>query len=302
MLNAGLTQAAIAGAMGISRSYVSAILTDPDGLKERARKVRYAGTCEKCGGKTDGSNGPGKAPRICMSCIQGLAPGETRPAARLRGRRGVAGPPVPSWIRAGLPWPQPRWNREKVIDAYVEVALELGRLPMCADFSPALIAGRDVPLGERGRPCTATVYRYLGQPGRDTWPSMRNAAIAAAHRLPVEMVLNTRANAWWRRRVIEELGAEKLLPEIGKLVQQDDYGKLWRLEIVIEDGWHEDGHRYREPDPFVVMVEVVNSTPNPDGSHDVYYLRVPPETKTAREGIAWTFGTAAEDYELEVQT
>jgi len=220
---------------------------------------------------------------MCASCYQGLA---TDSPKRVK----------------GLYRRHRRWSRELVIDAYVEVALELGRLPMVKDFCPAVIPGRDVPLGERGRPCTATVYKYLGRPGADDWPSMRNAAIAAADRLPIGMVLDTRANAWWRRRVIEELGPEKLLGEVGTLLQQDDYGKLWKLDIEIEDGWREDGHVWREPDPFVVMVEVVNSTPNPDGSSDVYYLRVPPDTKTAREGVAWTFGSAAEEYELEDQT
>ena len=49
------------------------------------------------------------------------------------------------------------------------------------------------------------------------------------------------------------------------------------------------------PDPPVdgeplTVVEVVNSTPEPDGSHRRYFLRVPPDTRTAREAVAWTFG------------
>jgi hypothetical protein len=37
------------------------------------------------------------------------------------------------------------------------------------------------------------------------------------------------------------------------------------------------------------MLEVENSTPEPDGSHKPYFLRVPPEVRTARETLAWTF-------------
>jgi hypothetical protein len=36
--------------------------------------------------------------------------------------------------------------------------------------------------------------------------------------------------------------------------------------------------------------------------HKVYWLRVPPDTKTAREGVAWTFGTRPEEYQPEAET
>ncbi len=44
------------------------------------------------------------------------------------------------------------------------------------------------------------------------------------------------------------------------------------------------------------MVEVLNSTPEADGSRKTYFLRVPPATQTAREGVAWTFGLRADGY------
>ena len=45
------------------------------------------------------------------------------------------------------------------------------------------------------------------------------------------------------------------------------------------------------------MLEVENSTPEPDGSYKRYFLRVPPEVRTPREAVAWTFGFDAEgDY------
>ena len=63
---------------------------------------------------------------------------------------------------------------------------------------------------------------------------------------------------------------------------------LWRVEF--------DG------DEPLVMVEVVNSTPEPDGPRRTYFLRVPPDTQTAREGVAWTFGLTEEDYSHWLQT
>ncbi|MGW6422603.1 DUF6745 domain-containing protein [Nocardia sp. NPDC055053] len=71
-------------------------------------------------------------------------------------------------------------------------------------------------------------------------------------------------------------------------VHRDDTGILWRIAL--------DG------DEDVVMVEVVNSTPEPDGTNRTYWLRVPPTTRTAREGVAWTFGLAADAYEPVQQT
>ena len=42
-------------------------------------------------------------------------------------------------------------------------------------------------------------------------------------------------------------------------------------------------------DPLAV-VEVVNSTPEPDGTHRSYWLRVPPGLRDPRTAVAWTFG------------
>jgi hypothetical protein len=65
-------------------------------------------------------------------------------------------------------------------------------------------------------------------------------------------------------------------------MQADDYGKLSRYELPGD-----------EP---LVMVEVVNATPEPDGTHHIYWLRVPPTVGSAREAVAWTFGLNADHY------
>jgi predicted transcriptional regulator len=70
----GLTHLQIAKIMGISRSYASILVTDPDGSKEAARKRSYAGICKYCGAATDGSNGRNKAPECCKHCAAKRAP------------------------------------------------------------------------------------------------------------------------------------------------------------------------------------------------------------------------------------
>lgn len=66
----GCSLAEVAESMGISTSYASELLNDPTGSKSRARKQRYRGTCETCGGRTTGGNGPGKAPATCAECAK----------------------------------------------------------------------------------------------------------------------------------------------------------------------------------------------------------------------------------------
>lgn len=51
--------------LGISSSYARTLFSDPEGIRDRARKARNQGTCETCGGKTTGANGRTRAPRYC---------------------------------------------------------------------------------------------------------------------------------------------------------------------------------------------------------------------------------------------
>ena len=96
-------------------------------------------------------------------------------------------------------------------------------------------------------------------------------------------------NAELRRVMLESYGYDRYLAESGaEPVHRDETGVLWRIDL--------------EGDEPVLTVEVVNSTPEPDGTHRVYWLRVPPRTRTAREGVAWTFGLSADEYLPQRQT
>jgi hypothetical protein len=96
-------------------------------------------------------------------------------------------------------------------------------------------------------------------------------------------------NAEIRRVMLEKYGLGRYLMDSGaKEIHHDETGILYRKPI--------DG------DEPLVMVRVVNSTPEIDGSSKEYFLRVPPDTKTAREGVAWTFDMPASEYAPEVQS
>ena len=97
------------------------------------------------------------------------------------------------------------------------------------------------------------------------------------------------ANAELRRVMLEYYGYDRYLSESGaKPVHDDETGVLWKIEM--------------RGDEDISMVEVVNSTPEPDDTHRTYWLRVPPTTRTAKQGVAWTFGLEADEYEPARQT
>ncbi|MFJ5999359.1 DUF6745 domain-containing protein [Streptomyces sp. NPDC092370] len=90
-------------------------------------------------------------------------------------------------------------------------------------------------------------------------------------------------NAELRRVMLEYYGYERYLADSGaRPLHSDETGTLWRIDL--------------NGDEPVVMVEVLNSTPEPDGTRRTYWLRVPPSTRTARQGVAWTFGLDADVY------
>lgn len=92
-----------------------------------------------------------------------------------------------------------------------------------------------------------------------------------------------------RRVKIERFGQARYLMDSGaQEVHRDDYGTLYRKEMPGD-----------EP---LMMVKVVNATPEPDGGFKDYFLRVPPTMRTAREAVAWTFGKAPDNYDPDQET
>jgi hypothetical protein len=287
-------QREIAERLGVSRSYASALVNDPDGSADRERKKRYAGVCDRCGGPTCGSDGRAKAPKTCMSCLVANEGGARRVYRRREG-----------------PWPL--WNRQKCEDTIVEWVRRNRRIPRAIDL---LYADPEQP-----RPCFGTIARWcfeyeqrtqrwprwgddqwgtrrlIEEPEKGWWErevtlvtrGFRDVLVDLAPRFPVEAIVAGVRNATTRAALFQAVGVEKLVLEHGECVSHDDYGMLWKLE---REDW-------REP---VVMVGVVNSTPEPDGSFKEYFLRVPPDVETAREAIAWTFGLTVDEYEPSVQT
>lgn len=112
----GLLQREIQAELGISRSYASELLRDPDGSLARARKDSYAGVCVGCGGPTSGNDGPNRPPERCASC---------------------------SWEHQHA---QKFWTRERIIEAIRRWAAEHdGRPPRATDWQYRDLRGDGYP-------------------------------------------------------------------------------------------------------------------------------------------------------------
>jgi hypothetical protein len=101
--------------------------------------------------------------------------------------------------------------------------------------------------------------------------------------------IETERNAEMRRVMIERYGQARYLLDSGAVeIHSDDFGTLYRKEMPNDEA--------------LVMVKVVNSTPEPDGSFKDYFLRVPPTMTRAHEAVAWTFGKDEATYQPALQT
>lgn len=92
-----------------------------------------------------------------------------------------------------------------------------------------------------------------------------------------------------RRVLIERFGLDDYLKS-GKVVKihQDKCGTLWRMDL--------------EGDEPIMVVQVVNSTAEPEGYFKEYFLRVPPNMVRAKQAVAWTFGLTEDEYVPLVET
>jgi hypothetical protein len=161
--------------------------------------------------------------------------------------------------------------------------------------------------GERSRLHSASGPAFVWQDVREHyWHGVRvpEEVIEAPERITVAKI-GAERNAEVRRVMIERYccghevsGAGAYLRDAGakRLDHDERWGTLWR--------------RDQRDDEAIVMVEVVNRSPEPDGHFRHYFLRVHPELRplgrngalgdpqlpTARNAIASTFGLRGEEY------
>jgi hypothetical protein len=92
-----------------------------------------------------------------------------------------------------------------------------------------------------------------------------------------------------RRVMIERMNVQRFVGELrARPVAHDEYGTLYRIDL--------------SGDEPLTLVEVINGTPEPDGTRKHSFLQVPPTMRTAREAVAWTYDVPANEYAPEVRT
>jgi len=96
-------------------------------------------------------------------------------------------------------------------------------------------------------------------------------------------------NAEVRRVMMTLYGEGRFLEDMGAEVV-DEYPGGTLLRAAIPD------------DEDLVMIRVLNSTPEPDGSRKTYFLRVPPDMTSAKEAVAWTFNLDGDEYKPQQET
>jgi hypothetical protein len=177
----------------------------------------------------------------------------------------------------------------------LKAAVEVDRLTAAAGLfkGVAVIVPADAPLSypserdgaeETGR--RDDVFQWLGYHGplatlTGMLPEHLSDRILAWHVFHV-------ADAGRRTHAIQAMGTERFFSALAlKAVQEDRFGKLYLVGPT------------QDPSAFV---EVADATIAPDGTRQRYWRSVPPHVTTAREAVAWTFGSAEEDYDPVKET
>jgi hypothetical protein len=123
-------------------------------------------------------------------------------------------------------------------------------------------------------------------------------------------------NAEVRRTLLELYGSDRYLRKTGAVVIHEGHKgrRLWWRPPYLRNPLHQNPWDARDlllaqadtifsiSDEPLVMVEVINSTPEPDGSIKRYFLRVPAYVRNADEAVAWTFGMTLAEYEPYIET
>lgn len=179
------------------------------------------------------------------------------------------------------------------LEAQLDSWSQLHRQTLCALFMHDIAF-----LCRRPEEC---IFNARGVPHNESGPAVRFRdevhywwnGMHLPHRImeseiTVDMIEHER-NVELRRVLLERYGVSNYMKESKcEIVARDEFGVLIRRRLPND-----------EP---IMMVRVKNSTVEPDGSWKTYFLRVPPEMKTPREAVAWSFGVDPNEYDPAVET
>lgn len=175
-------------------------------------------------------------------------------------------------------------DMELVLDAFVELA-GVGYWWPYAERVVLCRRPTSLLLDEAGRPHAADepAIDFSGHLRLWAWHGAMVPQRVVDGRVLDHIRILDEPNAELRRMMIERYGLARFRQSArSEKIHQDRWGTLWLV-------------RTRRGEP-IMTVEVVNSTPEPDGTYSHYELRVPPTMRTALQAVAWTFGMTPREY------
>lgn len=131
-------------------------------------------------------------------------------------------------------------------------------------------------------PLNAHLRHRTREPWRRPWDHYQRL-LARDRRCTARMAFQLR-NALARKEAIDRIGFDALIKHADVVDSHPEFGTLYSLP----------GETRTER---MLLIKVVNSTPEPDGTFTDYYLRVPPDMTNVQEALAWTFGLNTENVE-----
>jgi hypothetical protein len=178
------------------------------------------------------------------------------------------------------------------LEGYYNLAEKIGWFFPSEDFCIITAKPCSINLDDQGRLHSEDSYaiEYLDGCAYCSFHGVRvpDYVILEPEKITVEDI-DSEQNIEVRRVKITQYGQEKyIMDSDAKLIHEDDWGKLYRKDLG-------------EDEP-IVMVKVVNSTAEPDGSFKDYFIRVRPDVTTAHEAVASTFLLEVDDYEPLAET
>lgn len=186
------------------------------------------------------------------------------------------------------------WGMESVATSMATLSVSsipwtMGNIDVPADGAMALLDGEKRLHSWNDAPAIV----YPDGTGKFYWHGVHVPEyVVKEPKLITAKAIDEEHNQEIRRVMMERFGGvQRYIQECGaKLVHKDECGELYEKK--------------KAPDTFgpLRFVKVKNSTAEPDGTFRDYFIRVPPETETAKAGVAWTFRLTEKEYEPMVQT
>lgn len=181
--------------------------------------------------------------------------------------------------------PPPQWEQKDVLNGLFAFYKQHERWPVHKDWRYANGLPSMWTLTRLANPSHFRWWRWPQHTNRQTVDPWRRPwdhyqrLIANDKRCTARMAFGLR-NVLARKEAIDRIGFDKLIKNLGDdaqvLDEHPEFGILYSLP----------GETVQER---MLLVKVVNSTPEPDGTFADYYLRVPPTFTSVQEALAWTF-------------